>query len=269
MQTSWTSAQRRALLIFAVIATAFPWTGWALLMAFGWGHAWSMPLFVASGAFCSIAGVIAICMLKGWREGLNEIGQNLLPRGGPWPWMMALLWGPVWIFLAQVGYALWNGTALDPKWDELSRYFTSGILFLWLTGPLGEEFGWRGFLFPLLLKRWSFARSAVIVGVLWALWHTPLMYQRWMGDPLHLPYFVTMVTVFSFMMGWVSLRGGLLPTLLLHWSINASQEVVPHVFGATTQPDKGMWLMLTVTLLLLVGLGWRIGKASHHDEISR
>lgn len=40
---------------------------------------------------------------------------------------------------------------------------------------LGEEIGWRGFLVPELARRNSFTRTACISGVIWAVWHYPLL----------------------------------------------------------------------------------------------
>jgi uncharacterized protein len=38
----------------------------------------------------------------------------------------------------------------------------------------GEEAGWRGFL-QHELREWSFAKSSLFIGVVWGLWHTPLI----------------------------------------------------------------------------------------------
>src|ERR1700689_1899705 len=67
---------------------------------------------------------------------------------------------------------------------SLSRPFGIGLYFLVVatTGviqncatTLGEEIGWRGFLVPELAKRFSFTSTAVLSGVIWALWHVPII----------------------------------------------------------------------------------------------
>jgi|SRR5699024_6315723 len=54
------------------------------------------------------------------------------------------------------------------------------LLFAFLDqlvrGPLGEELGWRGYALNELQKKYSPLISALIVGVLWGLWHTPLWF---------------------------------------------------------------------------------------------
>lgn len=54
------------------------------------------------------------------------------------------------------------------------------LLFAFLDqlvrGPLGEELGWRGYVLNELQTKYSPLRSALIVGVLWGFWHTPLWF---------------------------------------------------------------------------------------------
>ena len=46
--------------------------------------------------------------------------------------------------------------------------------FLVYTPFLGEEYGWRAFLQPLLQKRLGARRGVLALGVLWGVWHLPL-----------------------------------------------------------------------------------------------
>lgn len=39
---------------------------------------------------------------------------------------------------------------------------------------IGEEFAWRGFLQPLLQKRFGIVKGLIILGVIWSLWHIPI-----------------------------------------------------------------------------------------------
>lgn len=50
------------------------------------------------------------------------------------------------------------------------------ILFLSsIITATGEEIGWRGFLLPKLAEVWSVKKAVVTSGLIWAVWHFPLM----------------------------------------------------------------------------------------------
>jgi membrane protease YdiL (CAAX protease family) len=249
---------RLALGVFLLVAFALPWTAWTLLGRLGWDRPWSMPLFVLGGAFCSGAGVLALCLQHGRREGLRRVAAALRRRANLATWALALGWAPAWLLLSYALHAAVSGTALAWRPALLTAYFSGGVLFLWLTGPLGEELGWRAFLQPWLQRRLAFGPACLVLGLVWAVWHTPLMWSRWSATPAHFGYFTVMVCGFALMLGWAWWRGGLLPVLLLHWMINASQEVLPRVVGVAGDPGPVFWACSFVVLAAtLPAVLWR------------
>ncbi len=74
----------------------------------------------------------------------------------------------------------------------------------------GEEWGWRGYLVPKLSERMSFAPMALISGLIWGLWHAPLiaMGHNYGTDYTGAPYLgilgmcifcIVMGTIFSYL----------------------------------------------------------------------
>jgi membrane protease YdiL (CAAX protease family) len=89
---------------------------------------------------------------------------------------------------------------------------------------LGEEIGWRGFLVPNLAKLTTYPKVALISGVIWSVWHFPLLFfadynagTAWYGAAC----FTVMVIGLSFAFAWMRLKSGSLWTaVFLHASHN-------------------------------------------------
>jgi len=63
---------------------------------------------------------------------------------------------------------------------QFSPWFIS-IAFVYILifmGPLGEEAGWRGFALKKMLESLSPLKAAVLLGVIWSLWHLPLFFIK-------------------------------------------------------------------------------------------
>lgn len=98
--------------------------------------------------------------------------------------------------------------------------FVDGFLIALLFVALGEEPGWRGFLFPTLMKWKGPAAAALVICPIWAIWHFPLFGTEF-SAPMLPPFLVSLVGA-SFVLGWLTLRakGGVLPAMLCHAMTN-------------------------------------------------
>ena len=113
------------------------------------------------------------------------------------------------------------------------------IMFILFVLVIGEEIGWRGFLLRHLLGQRSPFVAAILVGAVWALWHTPLYFIPGMpsyGGPFLA--FAAWAMSLSFLLTWLWMgtRSVLLATVM-HGAANLAQSFVfPHtdagvVFG--------------------------------------
>jgi uncharacterized protein len=100
-----------------------------------------------------------------------------------------------------------------------------------LASALGEEIGWRGFLVPELARNFSFTTTALISGVVWSLWHYPLLiwgdYNGGTATWYSLTCFTVMVIGISFVFAWMRLKSGSLWTgAMLHASHNLFVQAI-------------------------------------------
>src|SRR5262249_26896824 len=116
---------------------------------------------------------------------------------------------------------------LSPGLTILAYFLYAGTLGVLgsCISALGEEIGWRGFLVPELSKITSFPKTALISGIIWSMWHYPILLfadynsgtPAWYG----LSCFTIMVIGISFIYTYFRLKTGSLWTgVLLHASHN-------------------------------------------------
>lgn len=107
--------------------------------------------------------------------------------------------------------------------------FTFGLLFNMIF-TFGEEFGWRGYLLPRLAPLGG-AWAAIITGVIWGLWHVPLVALDGFNFPGHPWLGVLMMAValipLSIVFAWLRFRSGSIwPSTLAHAALNAQAGFV-------------------------------------------
>jgi len=242
-------SKKYPLLVFYAICFVVPWLAWSI-MAF---KGFNMLLFYA-GSACSIAGLVAIYVEKG-KEGIYSIFRSFRLKAPLSAWFLAVLLPFVWQALSFVLYGiLFNpngiGTVLP---ENISNLFTWHILWLFTTGPLEEELGWRGFLLPKFLGKYSFIKANIILGIIWAFWHLPIMYGKWITEPISVLYFFVGVICFAFIIGIIYLisKGNLLLCILSHWSINATQEMFGSMFPNINTSNQWLHVFSVVVLVII------------------
>ncbi|MEM4805228.1 MAG: CPBP family intramembrane glutamic endopeptidase [Thermofilaceae archaeon] len=91
---------------------------------------------------------------------------------------------------------------------------------------LGEELGWRGYMFDLLERRLT-ARGVVAIGVAWGLWHASATMllghnygsNRLLGGFILFPVFTTLLSIPHMLL--VEAADSVLPAASLHGAVNA------------------------------------------------
>lgn len=135
--------------------------------------------------------------------------------------------------------------------------------FINLLPALGEEIGWRGWLTPQLLPL-GIVPTIGITGLIWGLWHTPIMLLG--HNYPHLPgwqavvFMVIFCTLIGGVLAWLSIRtNSVWPAALGHSTVNAIGGL-PLLFSAepTFNPaNVGItgttgWILTALTLAVLL-----------------
>jgi membrane protease YdiL (CAAX protease family) len=154
------------------------------------------------------------------------------------------------IVLVGVTVALiprFGGIALDwTKRPDLAETAVMLVIFLLLPigAPVSEEIGWRGFALPRLLAVRSALTATLILGVIWSVWHLPVV----LDDPeLRVPVpFMLAVIPTAVMFTWIFLHtaGSVLIAVLFH----AWNNVLLAYFAEIIAPSdfERMWWLLFV-----------------------
>lgn len=137
--------------------------------------------------------------------------------------------------------------------------------FINLIPALGEEIGWRGWLTPQLLPL-GVLPTIGITGVIWGLWHTPLILLG--HNYPHLPgwqavvFMVMFCTLIGGILAWLTIRtNSVWPAALGHSTINAI-GALPLLFSAEPTFDSAHvgitgttgWIVAAVILVVLLAI---------------
>jgi membrane protease YdiL (CAAX protease family) len=140
---------------------------------------------------------------------------------------------------------------------------------------LGEEIGWRGFLVPELSKVVGFTGVGLISGLMWAVYHFPVLlfadYNKGAPAWYSLICFTLMVVADSFIMAWLTLRSqSLWPAAIFHGSHNLFIQSIFTPLTRDTGPTKyiidefGIGLVVTVGLAAV--MAWRAFAANRANR---
>jgi membrane protease YdiL (CAAX protease family) len=131
-----------------------------------------------------------------------------------------------------------------------TRLMPQMVIILFIA--LGEEYGWRGFLLPRLLNRFSFFSSAIILGFIWGVWHFPA-YLIGTGVPLQMNFLVFLLWVIlgSLFIGWIYYdTRSVLTSILAHISANIAFNfllILPEFTGSM----KTFWLFILYLSIMM------------------
>ncbi len=215
----------------------------------------SVPIVLAALA-ASLVGGWAISSAVSSNLDVRKRMATLLPWRLPVGWtllaivfypaMILVAWGVAVLIGAKVEYpGLWGRPAM-----EVLPLFALSFCLTALAQGGNEEPGWRGLLQPTLQKRFSPLVAALIVALLWSLWHLPLFLNGFYPEDLVSgmvsgAIFRVLLAIF---LAWFYNRSGgnLFLMIILHTSFNGLVKFLPtYELGLIV-----LWLLVTVVVVV-------------------
>lgn len=301
--------EKKRIVIYVALAYGLAWALWFAVvypMVNGGGLGTSVQFAIAAGMFApAIAAALTRLITK---EGFKDAWIKPRAFKKTWRYYVLAWFGPLVLVLAgAVLYFLINPADFDPSMgyviqttheqaeamgvelaidDETIRLTQIASLATLVIAPainavtcFGEEWGWRGYLLPHLLERFSIIPTLLISGIIWGLWHAPITL---IGHNYGLGYagypftgiaamclFCIVVGVF---MSYVTLRtGSCLPAVFAHGMVNGSAAMGlifsatggnPFVGPAPTGIVGGAFFIVAAVFMVrdLMRRGWKLPK---------
>lgn len=125
------------------------------------------------------------------------------------------------------------------------------MFILFFIAACGEELGWQGYVYERLANGRSALTTALILGVIWAVWHIIPYTQT--SDTLTWVVWQCAVTVWlRILMVWVYVNTGksLFSAIVFHTMINVSAFLFPN-YGSYYDPFIATMVVMSVALVII------------------
>ncbi|MEE4195401.1 MAG: CPBP family intramembrane glutamic endopeptidase [Anaerolineae bacterium] len=241
----------RSVLTFLLICYGFTWVVWlpGVLSSYGILPNLPWPPFFGIGTFGPM--VSAVWILKkegGWAKVKEWLNTGFRKKVG-WRWWVIL----ITVSLLTPPLGLWLFSLTGGEIAEISFFRTPWMiiptfLLMLVMGGGNEEFGWRGFLLPRLLERFTPLQADLILIPLHAFWHIPLFFN---ASTIQYTYPFWLFTIFG--IGFTPLinriyrntSGSILAAIFFHAFVNTSLDLFPPV---------GPWVGDSPIPLVIIGV---------------
>lgn len=249
-----------SLLVYLLIANGITWLGWIPGLVIGAPQGYIMPnfdtyaeLFKSGFAnsqhiFLGIAFQLAVygpligglvaAWMDGGKEGFSDLRQRITRWniGGHW-YLTALGLTVLVAGLPVAVFALTGG--FTP-----STYTIPYVLFVFVvqlfTSGLGEEPGWRGFLLPRLQARFAGEKAVWILGLIWAIWHYPLVILRTLSVLRDVTVPQMVITIIVSLVGQTMALIGI--AFIYTWLYNQTRSIFLMIVFHALSNTLSMWL---------------------------
>ena len=243
---------------FSIIVCLFSWAMFAIVhWGFGIGADTPTGLMVFSSVYMFFPLITALVLQAIDKEKFNHTGLvNFKVR---WSWVVAWLLPVVLVFLCILINGMMPGVSLEYNSEQLINQYhvpedqqemvreqmgqMPAYLMMIITlvsglaagvtvnaiAAFGEEYGWRNYLVGAL-REVKFWKAALFIGIVWGIWHFPLilMGHNYPNEPY---WGVLMMVVMCILLGIIELyfvlkTKSMVVAAIMHGTFNATAGIV-------------------------------------------
>ena len=248
---------------FSIVVCLFSWAMFSVAhWGFGMGADTPLGLMVFSTIYMFFPMIVALVLQAIDKEKFNHTG--LVNFKIKWSWLVAWLLPVVMVFLCILINGMMPGVSLQynseqlinqyqipedqqdmvreqmaqlPAWLMLISIVFSGLLAgitVNAIAAFGEEYGWRNYLVGAL-RGVKFWKAALFIGIVWGLWHFPLilMGHNYPNEPY---WGVLLMVVLSVFLGVIE----------LYFVLKAKSMIVAAIMHGTINAVSGMVIYFTL-----------------------
>lgn len=273
---------------FSIAVCLFSWAMFAVAhWGFGMGADTPVGLMVFSTVYMFFPMITALVLQKIDKEKFNHTG--LVNFKIKWSWLVAWLLPVVMVLLCILVNGLMPGVSLQYNAEQLINQYhipedqqemvreqlsaipASLMVVIILLSSLmagvsvnalaafGEEYGWRNYLVGALCEV-KFWKAAMFIGIVWGIWHFPLilMGHNYPNEP---QWGVLLMVVMCILLGVIELyfvlkSKSMIVAAILHGTINALAGVVIYfTLGGNDflngMPGLSGFIVMALTILCL------------------
>ena len=234
MNKNWFS--NKYLVLFFVLTLAWTWICGFIPVIFGFtGTGVGTFVFYFGGGAPSVVALFLVFLTypKDKRKDYFKRCFSFKRMGIKWPLITIAVFTMLSVLSISIGVGLLGFEM--PTMDYIKAIAANPLnillilLLSLISGPLNEEFGWRGYALDRLLKKFGFLKGSLILGFIWAIWHLPwyftpgqAQYNLLQDSVFHAIMFIPSVMMLSVFVSFVYIKTGrsILAGALVHMFSN-------------------------------------------------
>jgi membrane protease YdiL (CAAX protease family) len=239
---------KKRIILFVALVMVSGWIIFLLIPFLGLTYGQGSSVVILAGAMFTpaLSSILTRLITK---EGFQNMYLRPNFKGHIKEYLLVFFGPTILLFLSGVVYFLIFPATFDPELTVLKASAASSgsglsaysllliaVLQVIIIGPIvnivptmGEELGWRGYLLPKLREFFSDRAALVITGIVWGVWHIPVIAMGhnygtgYIGYPwLGILAMIVFCVVLGIIEGYASIKlESAFPAAMIHSSVNA------------------------------------------------